>query len=247
MIVRLWQHGVSLALLIAVWQLAASFADLRELPPPLSVARAMVDGLAAGEMLHHVAVTLARVAASFALAMVVGTAVGLALGRSALLDRLFGGWLLFFLNLPALVVIILCYVWFGLGETAALTAVAASKIPNVAVVMREGARTLDEDLRDMARVFRFGPWRLFRHVVMPQLAPFLLAAARSGLSLIWKIVLVVELLGRSNGVGFQLHVYFQLFDVTAILAYAMAFILVVQAIEWGILQPAERRLARWRR
>ncbi|HEY0836016.1 MAG TPA: ABC transporter permease [Azospirillum sp.] len=244
---RVWQHGLSLLLLFAAWQVTAGLADLRTLPAPGAVFAAMAAGVADGELLHHLGVTLARVTASFALAMTIGTAVGLALGRSALLDRLFGGWLLFFLNLPALVVIILSYVWFGLGEAAALFAVAASKIPNVAVVLREGARTLDPDLRDMARVFRFGPWRTVRHVVLPQLAPFLLAAARSGLALIWKIVLVVELLGRSDGVGFQLHVQFQLFDVTAILAYALAFIAVVQVIEWGVLQPVEHRLARWRR
>ena len=67
------------------------------------------------------------------------------------------------------------------------------------------------------------------------------AAARSGLALIWKIVLVVELLGRSNGVGFQIEIYFQLFDVTMILAYTLAFILVVQTIEWAALQPGPAR------
>jgi NitT/TauT family transport system permease protein len=60
-------------------------------------------------------------------------------------------------------------------------------------------------------------------------------------------VLVVELLGRSNGVGFQLGLYFQMFDVTSILAYALAFILVVQLIEWCALQPLEQAANRWRR
>jgi len=73
-----------------------------------------------------------------------------------------------------------------------------------------------------------------------------MAATRSGLALIWKIVLVVELLGRSDGVGFQLHMAFQVFDVAAILAWSLAFIAVVQAIEWLVLQPVERRATRWR-
>jgi NitT/TauT family transport system permease protein len=67
------------------------------------------------------------------------------------------------------------------------------------------------------------------------------------LALIWKIVLVVELLGRSNGVGFQIQIYFQLFDVTMILAYTLAFILVAQAIEWVVLQPLESWATRWQR
>jgi len=84
-------------------------------------------------------------------------------------------------------------------------------------------------------------------VILPQLAPFFAAASRAGLSLVWKIVLVVELLGRSTGVGHQLHVAFQLFDVPMILAYAVAFIIVVQIIEIGLLQPLEARANRWRR
>ena len=88
---------------------------------------------------------------------------------------------------------------------------------------------------------------MLRHVIVPQLTPYAFASARSGLALIWKIVLVVELLGRSNGVGFQIQIYFQLFDVTMILAYTLAFILVAQAIEWIVVQPLEHWATRWQR
>ena len=53
----------------------------------------------------------------------------------------------------------------------------------------------------MARAFRMAPMTRLRHVVLPQLAPQIAASARAGISLIWKIVLVVEFLGRSNGIG----------------------------------------------
>ena len=83
-------------------------------------------------------------------------------------------------------------------------------------------------------------------VYLPQLYPYLMAAARSGLALIWKIVLVVELLGRSNGVGFQLGTFFQFFDITSILAYTLAFAAVVMVIEAWIMRPLEKRLLGWR-
>jgi NitT/TauT family transport system permease protein len=82
--------------------------------------------------------------------------------------------------------------------------------------------------------------------VLPQLAPYLTAAARSGLSLVWKIVLIVELLGRPNGVGFEIGVAFQLFDVTRILAYAVAFVALMLAVETLVVQPLEQHIARWR-
>jgi NitT/TauT family transport system permease protein len=99
----------------------------------------------------------------------------------------------------------------------------------------------------MAVVYRFGWWKTLRHVTLPQLAPFFAAASRSGLALVWKIVLVVEAFGRSEGVGHQLNIAFQLFDVPMILAYALAFIVVVQIIELAILQPLIARANRWRR
>jgi NitT/TauT family transport system permease protein len=140
----------------------------------------------------------------------------------------------------------MAYVWAGLNEPAAIAAVALNKLPNATVTVREGARSLDRSLDEMAQVFNMGPWTRLRHVLIPQLAPYLAAAARSGLSLVWKIVLIVELLGRPNGVGFEIFVAFQLFDVTRILAYAIAFVLVMLAIETFLVQPIERHVSRWR-
>jgi NitT/TauT family transport system permease protein len=150
------------------------------------------------------------------------------------------------LNLPALVTIVLCYLWIGLNEVAAVTAVAINKIPMIAVMMREGARALDPELDDMAKVFRMNRLSAWQNVIVPQLAPYFAASARSGVALIWKIVLVVEFLGRSNGIGFQIHLYFQLFEVGYILAYALSFVAVMLAVEYLLVQPWERSATRWR-
>ncbi len=240
------QIGSFLALL-ALWHLAAVLAKSSLLPNPVMVIEVIGEAIASGELPYHLAITLMRVLASFILAMVIGTAIGIAMGWSRSFNRLFDPWLVFFLNIPALVLIILIYVWFGLIEIAAVSAVALNKIPNVAVTLREGTRALDKDYQEMARSFRLGFAKTMVHVILPQLYPYLAATARSGLALIWKIVLVVELLGRGNGMGFQLHLFFQLFDITNILAYSLSFIIVMQAIELVLFQPAERRISRWRR
>lgn len=241
-----WPVG-STAFFIAVWWATAATLHNRYLPGPYAVVMQAVKEAASGELPYHMSITLARVAASFTLAMAVGSAAGVAMGRMERLNSALDGLLILFLNLPALVTIFLCYVWFGLNEFAAVLAVAINKIPNAAVTLREGARALDRDLLEMAESYRFGRWKTLRHVILPQLAPYFAAAARSGLALVWKIVLVVEMLGRSNGVGFQLHVFFQTFDVTSLMAYALAFIAIIQAIEWAVIQPWERSVNRWRR
>jgi NitT/TauT family transport system permease protein len=85
-----------------------------------------------------------------------------------------------------------------------------------------------------------------RLIFLPQLMPSILAAARTGLALIWKIVLVFEVLGSDGGVGFRISVFFQFFDIKGVLAYTTAFILVVFAFEYLALRPLERRVLTWR-
>jgi NitT/TauT family transport system permease protein len=236
----------SIALLLAVWFAGSQLAGARLLPGPEAVGLAIIEEARSGALAFNLGVTLARVAVAFTIAMALGTVIGLAMGRDRFFDRLADPWLVVLLNLPALVIIVLAYIWAGLTETAAITAVALNKLPITTVMVREGARALDRTLDEMATVFRMGRWVRLRHVVLPQLAPYLAAAARSGLSLVWKIVLIVELLGRPNGVGFEIGVAFQLFDVTRILAYALAFVAVMLAIETFLVQPLERHVSRWR-
>ncbi len=218
----------------------------RLLPPLSRVIEALIDGLQ-GTLAADLGITLLRVLAAFALAMVVGSALGIAMGMSRRIDMAFDSLVTLLLNLPALVVIVLLFVWLGLTEIATVAAVALNKLPGTAVTLREGARALDPAFTEMARGFRLSRWVMLRHVVAPQLGPYFVAAARSGLAVVWKIVLVAELLGRSNGIGFRLQIDFQLFDVTAILADTLALLIAVQAIEWIALQPMERAVSRWRR
>ena len=241
-----WLRFASLGAFVLLWQVGAMFADSRTLPDPLTVLARIVDETVSLSLPGHLAVTLGRVAIAFAAAMLIGALLGMAMGRWRSLDAFFDAWLVLGLNIPALVTIILCYVWFGLNDWAAILAVAINKIPTVIVTVREGARAVDPRLLEVARAYRLGRRTTFLRVYLPQLAPWLIAAARSGLSLIWKIVLVVELLGRSEGVGFQLNVFFQFFDITGILAYTLVFAGVVLAAEGWLLRPLERRLGAWR-
>lgn len=243
-----WLPGAaSVAAFVALWALAAALVGQpNRLPSPVEVGRVIWDEAASGRLPLHMGATLGRVAAAFVLALSIGAALGIALGRLARLDRWLNAWVVILLNLPALVVIVLCYIWLGLNEVAAILAVAINKIPLVTVMLREGARALSPALDDMARVFRMSPVARLRHVVIPQLAPHLASAARAGLALIWKIVLVVEFLGRSNGVGFKIHLAFSMFRVAEVLAYALSFVAVMLAVEYLILRPVEARANRWR-
>src|ERR1700686_2563052 len=223
--------------MVAVWAVAAALAQSRLLPGPLTIGATILTDLRSGELPFQMSCTLARVTGSFAIAMFLGTIAGYAMGRSKTVDRYADSWLIVLLNMPALVTIIFAYIWIGLNETAAILAVAINKLPNVIVVVREGARALDPELDEMAEAFQLAKFSRIRHIAIPQLAPYLAASSRSGLSIVWKIVLVVELIGRPNGVGFVLGSAFSLFDMTKILSYAISFIVLMLVIESLLVQP----------
>ena len=231
---------------LATWWIGALFAGGQKLPSPPAVLTAIVAEASSGALFLNLGVTLARVALAFILAMTTGAAIGYLMGRVRVADRLGDPWLIVLLNLPALVVIVLAYIWAGLTEVAAIAAIAINKLPVAVVTVREGARALDAALDEMTTVFAIPRLKAFRHVILPQLAPYIAAAARSGLALVWKIVLVAELLGRPNGVGFEIGVAFQLFDIPLLLAYSLTFVAVVLVIETVLIQPFETRLSRWR-
>ncbi|TXT39807.1 MAG: ssuC [Comamonadaceae bacterium] len=232
--------------LVVLWQLLGHQIDNKLLPQPSAVLQLLWTEATQGDFWLHLRMTLTRVVISFTLAMTLGTTLGILMGLNPTLDKVLDTFLIIGMNIPALVVIIVCYIWLGLTEAAAITAVTLNKAPMVAVSLREGTRALDPKLFQFASVYQVSRWKILTHIIFPQLLPYLFGAVRNGLSIIWKIVLVVELLGCSNGFGFQIGSYFHFFDLTGVLAYTLAFTLVVFMIEYGAIRPIEQRMLRWR-
>ena len=162
---------LSLLAFLAVWQGLAVYLNSNTLPTPETVAKVFWLACVTGQLPFHLGVTLLRLVVSFTIAMLLGCAIGIVLGRNKKLDAFFDNWLVIFLNVPALVTIILCYVWFGLVESAAILAVVINKLPNVIVPVREGTRTLDQDLLDMARCFHFSKRKTLVHVCLLYTSP----------------------------------------------------------------------------
>ena len=218
----------------------------RLFPSPIAVAGELWMLAIQGKLVSDLGKTLMRASLAFGIAMALGTALGILLGRRRWLDRLLSSWLLVGLNLPAIVVAIVLYIWLGLTEVALVSAVVINKVPLVIATIREGVRSFSPDYDELAKALRLSRRRQLRLIFLPQLMPFVLAAARTGLSLIWKIVLVFEVLGSDGGVGYRISVMFQFFDITGILAYTSAFIIVVLGFEYALLRPLERKVLAWR-
>ncbi len=141
----------SALILLACWWLASRFVDPRTLPSPEAVAAFVGREAASGDLLRNIGITLWRVVASFVLAMATARCSASRSGARGPPTSSSTTPLLVLLNTPALIVTVLAYIWLGLTETAAILAVALNKMPNVAVILREGARGLDPGLEEMAQ------------------------------------------------------------------------------------------------
>ena len=235
-----------LLVVVILWQISGYYTDNKILPQPTAILNLLQKETFEGNLMFHLGMTLGRVGISFLAAMVLGTVIGIAMGIYETVDKALDTFLVIGLNIPALVIIIVCFIWFGLTEHAAIIAVTINKVPMVAVSLREGARALDKKLFQVAQVYQLSKFDILTKIVLPQLLPYIIGAVRNGLAIIWKIVLVVELLGCSNGVGFQIGGFFHFFDIAGVLAYTFAFMGVVFAFEVLALRPVERYLLRWR-
>lgn len=237
---------LSLLFFILLWQILALFLNSSSLPTPIAVLFSLYAHIFEDDLLFHLYKTFFRVFISFFIVMFLGIILGILMGKYKSIDKSLDSILVIFLNIPALVLIMLFYIWFGLNDFAAILAVIFNKVPLVIVNIREGCKSISKDLEELSKIYKISFIEYYKKIYFPQIYAFIMSSARSSLSLIWKIVLVVELLGRSDGIGFQLMMFFQFFDITSILAYSSAFIIIVLFIEKFILQKLERKFTSWR-
>lgn len=246
-LVAAWPAAAFLVLVAVAWQIMATALDSVLVPTVPAIVEELVEILADGSFAEELGITVLRVALGFACAFLVAVGVGIAMGRNETARRFFEPAVLLGLTIPGLVWALLCVIWFGIELVNPVAAVALSSAPPLVLTVYQGTRSVDPDLLEMAHVYRFGPGTRLRRLWLPALAPSLFAGARLGLSLGWKVIVLVEVFGMSSGVGYQLNNAFGAQNVAAVLAWTLLFAVVMALLEYGVLQGLERRVGRWRK
>ncbi len=235
------------ASVVVAWQVIAWFFPPSLLPGPLTVFRTVAEIVFSGKFVFHMAHTLFRVGVGFLLAFVGSLGLGVLMGVNRAAERFFEVEILIGLTVPSLAWAVIALMWFGIKEIAPVFTIFIITLPMITVNIWQGTKALDQDLIEMARAFRVRRSLVIREVVIPQLVPYVLAATRFGLSLAWKVTVIAEMLGLSNGIGYMIHYSFGIFSMEEVLAWTIAFTLVMMVLEYGLLNPLEARVTRWRR
>jgi NitT/TauT family transport system permease protein len=236
---------LALLAFLSVWQLLHLTTKEGVLPGPGDALPKFVEIVSTGKFVEPLWATLVRTMLGFVGGFTIGVAYGIAAGRSRWFRH--ATWLLFlvFLFFNTLVLIFWGLAIFGNTSNVAAAVIASIAVaPTVGVYMRDVALSMDDELLEMASAYRVSRLRRAFEVYLPFLTPAMLACARIGFSLAWKITLLSEVFGLPNGLGWQIEQSYSGYQIATVMAWLAVFIISLLIVEQTI-RLVERRVVRW--
>lgn len=232
--------------LLAVWQFAsqAGWLSSRILPEPLAVLRAAWELGASGELWEHLAVSAWRALSSFALGGGLGLLLGLLTGSFRRAELLLDTTLQMVRNIPALALIPLVILWFGIDETAKLFLVSVGVFFPVYLNTFHGIRSVDHGLIEMARSYGLSGWSLYRDVILPGALPSILVGVRFSLGLAWVLLIVAETISAQSGIGYMTMNAREFLQTDVVLVGILLYALLGKLAD-TVARGVERVALRW--
>lgn len=190
--------------LIVFWQIASSLGWLstRVLPAPIDVVKAAWTLTVSGELWTHVKVSAGRALAGLAVGGGAGLALGLLTGSVKFAETLLDSTIQMVRNIPALALIPLVILWFGIDESAKLFLISVSVFFPIYLNTFHGIRNVDPQLIEMGRTYGLSRWQLYREVILPGALSSILVGLRFSLGLMWVILIVAETISAQAGIGY---------------------------------------------
>ncbi|ABE36803.1 ABC nitrate/sulfonate/bicarbonate family transporter, inner membrane subunit [Paraburkholderia xenovorans LB400] len=235
------------AVLIVVWEGMARSLHSPLVPDVRAIYAQLLEIVETGAALVQIWVTFSRMALGFLLALVVALPIGIATARSKAISRFVEPGITLGLTVPGLVWALLCVIWFGTSLLSPVISVALGVLPSLVISVQEGIRSLSGELVEMTQVFRLKRITVLRKIWLPVLYAFIVPGTRVGFSIAWKVIVLVEIFGMSDGVGYQLNAQFSTQNVEGVIAWTVAFWATMLVVENLIFAPIERHANRWKK
>lgn len=243
--------GVAAPFLVvgALWEIVAQSGVFppRLFPPLEEIAATFARLTAAGILPHHAALTLWRLAAGFAIAALAGVLLGIAMGRSRRAEAFLLPLVSIGAPVPGLAYAPLFLLWFGLGDSGSIVLVGFVALFPVVLNTWTGVKAVKEIWLRAAQTMGADDRRLFRHVILPGAAPYILTGLRLGLAQAWRILVAVEMLAAVPwGLGWLIFGAREFLNTDAMLAGIAMIGILGLALENLVFRPIERyTVVRW--
>lgn len=240
------QRLILLAAFVVLWLLAARNMPAFVLPGPEKTFNALLMLWRNDTLLHDIGVTFLRVFSGFLLATVVGTLAGLALGASRRLAQFFEPLLAVFNTVSSAIWAIFAIIWFGISNATTVFVVFMTSMPLILTNVWQGAQTVERQYVELARSFRMSRVQTLLKIYLPTILPYFFSGARLAFGFGWRVSLVAETLGASDGIGYRLRQAGDLVQTDQVFAWTLLLVSLMLLLEGGLLKPIERRLFRWK-
>ncbi len=244
---RLLYTLAGVAAILIGWQLLSLFVNPAIMASPADTIQALAD-LAWGSTLWiQLLITLKRLVIGLA----VGASVGLVLGIGAGLEWRLRAFLeplrWVGMTIPVVILAVLAMTWFGLGDFTVMLVVALVVMPTMYVNTVEGVLAIDPRLVEMGRVYRFSRGLLLREIYLPGVASPAIAGLTLATGISVRAVVLAELLAAASGIGHAFARASSLLKTPQLFAWVLVLLVLMAAIEFGVLRPVKRRAMRWRK
>jgi NitT/TauT family transport system permease protein len=239
--------GSMVVLVLGIWQAcwAAGMISPLFFSGPSAIAKRFWDALLNGQLLSDLRYSGTNFALGFIFAAVAGVVLGIIVGWYRHAEMLLGPFLNAFYATPRIAMVPLIIIWFGIGMWSKVFIVFISAFFPVLVNTIGGVRAIDRDLLRAARAYCATDWQIFKSVAIPGSVPFILTGIRQGVALGLIGVVVGEMFGGSQGIGFMVAYGGQTFATdtlfVGVIIIACAGVLLTAAAE-----KLERHFSRWR-
>ncbi|MEU9831233.1 ABC transporter permease [Streptosporangium sp. NPDC048047] len=249
--VRLWPVPV----VLVVWEIATRAADDLSFPPPTRIAAAMqrmwLTGPAEWLWLNEAALTnipisVGRLLTGWLLAGVMGVALGVALGRSPVLFRFLDPLIQFVRAIPPPMLLPFFMALFAIGTRMQINVIVFGVIWPILINVAEGARQVDRLHLDTATVFGLTRGQRLLRVILPSVLPNVFAGLRISLSLALILMVISELVGSVDGIGFQLLDAQRSYDLPGVWGIIVVLGVLGYALN-ALFLVAERHILSWHR
>ena len=242
-----WLVFVGPLLLLGIWELATTVGGVapQTLASPATVASTAWDLTKSGELPDALVVSLRRVAIGLLLGVSAGTVLAVVSGLFPVGERLIDPLVQMFRTMPALALVPLFILWFGIDERPKVLLVAFAVAFPIYVNTYGGIRGVDGRLVEAGRVFGLGRWGLIRHVVLPGALPSWLVGLRFSLGIAWIVLVAAEQINATSGIGALMTNAQNLLQTDVILVGLLVYSALGLASD-RLVRALERRTLSWR-
>jgi NitT/TauT family transport system permease protein len=236
-----------LALVLLAWWVASLSLPVYVMPGPARVFGRIVELTRSADLPYNLVVTLGRVLAGFAIAVLIGVPGGILLGSNRRLGAFFEPILPVMNTVSSAIWAIFAIIWFGLSPLTPIFVVLMTALPLIITNVWQGTQAVNAEFVELAQALRLSRVKTLVKIYVPSILPYFFSGARLAFSFGWRVSLVAETLGASSGVGYRLRQASDLIQTDQVFAWTIVQIAIMLVIEIGVLQPAEAYLFRWRR